>query len=406
MNALDMLRSLRTLLSAPGRLALTLVGIVIGSAAIVMVMGLLESGKVALIRANQGVTDSDRLVISRRDLPAREARHGRPELSRRDAAAIAQGRLADDAAVHVDSGREARAYHRDRNKRVRVVSGTPNMMALYRIEVAQGRFLQSSDLDARRRVCVVGDEIYRELLRELPLGKDVALSIDGTRWQVVGVLKPKPMLGSTTGTRIWARKVIVPATSFDLRYAQTHGADRLIVRSPEHQQATFRSALSSLLRRRHHGARNFEIEDPSGREQEALIMSVIQLLLVGTGALALFVGGINVMNVMLVRVSERTREIGLRRALGATRRSVLLLFLSESVLLSIVGGAVGMIAGSAIVTLAVFGLGRLFAGFPLILPGAAFGLAAGLSLVTGVLFGVLPAWRAARLDPVQALRQE
>ncbi len=167
-----------------------------------------------------------------------------------------------------------------------------------------------------------------------------------------------------------------------------------------------RGTLRAVLSERHAGAKNFELDDREGARQEQLILMVIELLLVGTGVLALFVGGINVMNVMLVRVTERTREIGLRRALGATRGSILALFLAESVLLAAVGGLCGVALGSAFTWLGALGLAQVFGSFPLRVPALSLALGAGLSLLTGIVFGVLPAWRAARLDPVAALRIE
>lgn len=406
MSPAEMLRTVRSLLSSPGRLALTLLGIVVGSAAIVVVTGLAEGGKQALVRANQGVTGSDLLVVDRKHLPGREQLRGRPGLSRGDAHALALSHALSGKPVRADSGRDTRAYYRDHNKRVRVASGAPPMLSLYRIHVEHGRFLVPSDLARRRRVCVVGHEIYNELLRKRPLGDELALLIDGTRWHVVGVLQKKPMLGSTTGTRIWDRKVIVPETSFDLRYAPDHGADRLIVRRGLTPLGAARGAIEVIIGRRHGGAGNFKIDDPSGHQQERLILAVVEILLVGTGVLALFVGGINVMNVMLVRVTERTREIGLRRALGATRRSVISLFLFESLLLSGAGGVLGIAAGAGVLALGAELLGRALGSFPLVIAPFSLALGAGLSLVVGVVFGAVPAWRAARLDPVAALREE
>ena len=402
----EMLRTVRSLFSAPGRLALTLLGIVIGSAAIVVVTGLLEGGKQALVRANQGVTGSGLVVVSRKHLPARERALGRPELSRADGHALSGTRLLESRAVHADSGRDVRAYYRGRNKRVRVVSGTPSMRQLYRIQVERGRFLLRSDLERRRRVCVVGHEVYEQLLDKRPPGGGLALTIDGTRWRVVGVLRKKPMLGSTTGTHIWGRKIVVPATSFDLRFAPDHGVDRLIVDGSGLPVDVVRPTVGAVIGLRHAGAANYKLDDPGGREQEQLILAVIEALLVGSGVLALFIGGINVMNVMLVRVTERTREIGLRRALGATRLSVMGLFLFESVLLSTTGGLGGIAAGSGILWLGALLLGKALGSFPLVFSPLSLLLGAGLSLVAGVVFGAWPAWRAAGLDPVAALRED
>lgn len=402
----EMLRSLRSLLAAPGRLALTLLGVAIGSATIVLVMGLSEGGREALVRANQGVTGSNLVVVSTKRLPARERVRGLPELSRADGRALSLTHMLSGHRVHADSGHNARAYYRGRDKRVRVVSGNPAMLDLYRIHVERGRFLVPSDIDGRRRVCIVGHEIYAELLHRHSLGKDLALEIGGTRWQVVGVLQKKPMVGSTTSTRIWDRKVVVPATSFDLRYAPDHDADRLILDRAQAPLQAVRTTVTAILDRRHAGAGNYKLDDPNGQKQEQLILGVVEILLVGTGALSLFVGGINVMNVMLVRVTERTREIGLRRALGATKRSVIGLFLFESVLLSAVGGLGGVAAGAGVLGLGTLALDRALGGFPLLIPPLSLVLGAGLSLVVGVVFGALPAWRAAGLDPVEALGQE
>ena len=406
MSPSEILRTLRSLGSAPGRLALTLLGVAIGSAAIVLVMGLSEGGRAALVRANQGVTGSNLVVVSQKRLPVRERMRGLPALSRADGRALSLTHVLSGHRERAAAGHDVRAYFRGRDKRVRMVSGNPSMLDLYRIHVERGRFLVASDLRARRRVCIVGHEIYEQLLHEHPLGSGLSLEVEGSRWQVVGVLAKKPMVGSTTGTHVWGRKVVVPATTFDLYYAPHHRSDFLIVDRAAAPLDAVRTTIHAVLDLRHAGADNYKLDDPNGAKQERLILAIVEILLVGTGVLSLFVGGINVMNVMLVRVTERTREIGLRRALGATRRSIVGLFLFESVLLSAVGGLGGIAAGAGVLALGALVLGHALGSFPLVIPPLSLALGVGLSLLVGVVFGGLPAWRAARLDPVEALGNE
>ena len=185
--------------------------------------------------------------------------------------------------------------------------------------------------------------------------------------------------------------------------------DAITVSSGSHSGSSLSVAskvFEQLLLRRHHGARNFKIADRAGGEMEQLILRVIEALLIATGALALLVGGINVMNVMLVNVSERTREIGIRRALGATRRSIAMQFLLESSLLSVLGGVIGVAGGSALVHAAAAGFSSWLGYFPGQVAMWSVALGLGLSLSVGIGFGLLPAVRASRLHPVVALRSE
>lgn len=167
-----------------------------------------------------------------------------------------------------------------------------------------------------------------------------------------------------------------------------------------------RNAADGLLLRRHLGVRNFEVDDPAKRSEERTILAVVRLLLIGTGVLSLFVGGINVANVMLVAVTERTREIGLRRALGATRGSIVAQFLLEAAALATAGGLVGVAAGALLAAVVGAGLGRWLGEWDITLQPWAIGSALGAALVTGLLAGVAPALRAARIDPIRALAFE
>jgi putative ABC transport system permease protein len=405
MRLSDRLRALSVLWSERLRTALTLLGIVVGSGAIVLVAGLVAGAEAALVKTAQSATGSDLVEAGRRDESGEQRARGRPELSRADARALESSWIGSGQEVHAEASRQTRAHSHGRQKRVRLVSGSPTMVGLFRLELGQGRFIDADDLSTRQRVCVVGHEVWTELLARAPLDERPTLVADGVVWNVVGVLKRKPLIGSTDGTHIWDRKVVVPETSFDALYSPEHRVDRILLRTSLSQEIVRRGVFATLLRR-HYGAKNFGLDDAAARAQERMILAIVRILLMVIGAVALAVGGVNVMNVMLVTVSERTREIGLRRALGATRASILVQILLESSVQSLAGGVIGVAIASSLVGLSGLVLERVFGHFPAQVVPWAVALGLGLSLLTGLLAGALPALRAAKLYPADALRAE
>ena len=177
----------------------------------------------------------------------------------------------------------------------------------------------------------------------------------------------------------------------------------MTVRSP---LAALRGIIDATLLRRHHGVENFKIEDKDSHAQELLVLDIIKMLLLSTGVVALIVGGINIMNIMLVTVTERTREIGVRRAVGASPRAILLQFLCEAAAVSLLGGVLGVLSGVALSCLAGALLAQLVGRWAFHVEVWSIVLGLGLSVTIGVVFGFYPAWRAARLDPIEALRAE
>ncbi len=408
MSGLD-LSGLFSALRGQGRRAwLTTLGIAIGGGAIVLLVSLLASGKGALIAANQDVHEGDVIVLRRETPPARDRARARRGLEHEDATMLEGTQSFRETVVLAETSRRTRAKSAGKEKRVSLVGSGPGALDLYRLQVQRGRFLDEEDAASRRRVCVVGAEVHRELLAGAEPSAATSIEIDGEVWTVVGVLADKPMLGATDGTDIWNRRVLVPVTSYDVAYEPRHLRDRVAVRPirPEPAIEALRSLARRLVVERHAGVADVDEGKGTGRAQEALILGVIQLLLVGTGFVALFVGGINVMNVMLVSVSERTREIGLRRAVGATRWTIARQFLLEAVALTLSGGLLGVVGGVAIAWLAAAVLGTVVPSWSFELPLWSVAVALGASTCTGVAFGTGPAWKAAGLSPVEALRAD
>ena len=269
--------------------------------------------------------------------------------------------------------------------------------------VLGGRPLNADDLRLARKVCLLGDDVYATLFQGAnPLGKEILLN--GDRYVVVGVLDERVRFGRSDGNI-----VLVPYTTAQKRLRGVDHFSELTL-FVEDLDAVERvvAAVRRVLRRHHEHGDDFRIETSQGDIDDANeFFRVLQQVGGGIAGISLLVGGIGIMNILLVSVAERTREIGIRKALGAKPRHILGQFLAESVVLSMVGGLLGILTGFG------FGLGAAFV-IQQLAPGAPFTSivsaesvlwAVGFSSAVGIFFGVYPAFRAARLDPVEALRR-
>ena len=271
--------------------------------------------------------------------------------------------------------------------------------------VARGRFIKDLDMDNRENVCIVGVDVVRALFPfEDPIGKEVR--IDGTPYLVIGVMEP---LGNFFG-QSRDNSMFVPITTFDKYYADRPfpGVVFFIIVRPQ-SRAYVKSAIdeiTDILRRRRrvpiNEKNNFGISS-----QDSLLdiynqlTGATALVLTAISFVALMIGGIGVMNIMLVSVTERTKEIGVRKAVGATRLNILSQFLIEAVVLTALGGLIGLAVGE----LLAFLINR-YSPLPAHVPLWAIGVGVGVSAAVGIVFGLWPAWKAARLDPIEALRWE
>ncbi|MBX3227130.1 MAG: ABC transporter permease [Labilithrix sp.] len=409
MGTLDLLRSLGGAFAHRVRAFLTLLGIMIGTGSIVLLASLIVGGKTLLIEQNQRVSDSDVIAVDQKDAPQAQREKTTRPLTRSDGDVLAESEALGGPLVASEfSASWELARYAGKEKRVAVVSASAATLELYRLTIEKGRPLDDEDKRSGAHVAVVGHRVYEELLGSHALDDSLRLAVGGKLFNVVGVLAHKPTMGSKEGTWAWDNKVLLPETTFDAIYSPEHKVGRVYVRGPSSPEARLgaRATVQSTLLRRHFGVMNFALRQDQSGGNEELILTVIQVLLLGTGVLALLASGINIMNVMLVSVSERRREIGLRRAIGATPGSIMVQFLLEAAALSLSGGVLGVLGGVGVAWLVAVVARSSLGRWEFTLPAWSIALGLALAVVTGVVFGLAPAWRAAKVSPIDALRGE
>jgi putative ABC transport system permease protein len=391
--------ALRALLSNKLRTALTMLGIVIGVAAVVTMLSLGEGARES-IEGSISSMGANNLSIrpgQRRQGPVRTGAVETLENDDADALKAISGVVR--VAPMATNGAQAKYLSANRN--TTVIGTTPEYFPINNLELQRGQALNSGHIEGRRRVAVIGSEVATELFGNVdPVGKRFQLK--GLGFEVIGVLAA---VGSSFVSP--DDQTFIPiSTHQSTVFGQDYLSGITVEVAGEDWVEPVQADIERTLRQRH--------RLPPGSESDFNVMSTKDMLetvsevtttftafLAAVAAVSLLVGGIGVMNIMLVSVRERTREIGVRMAVGARRRDVLLQFLIEAVVVSMIGGVVGGVAG-------IVG-GVLLAGWAqveFVLPAYAVVLALAVSFFTGVMFGVWPARHAAGLDPVEALRFE
>jgi len=417
--------SFDTLRTSKMRSALTVLGVVIGITSIV--------GMTSLIRGfDESLRDSIRALgpntVFVQKFSALSFSAGksflevakRPNITREDARAVAR-ESPSIAVVDVWLGGQDRTrvyYGHEKTTQIGILGATENFSAVNFIKLELGRLFTPSEVEHRRQVVVLGQNPYKSLFPNIdPLGKKVR--IGANEFTVIGVFGKRPSPGGFGGADDF---VVVPFTAQEKFYGKvvkggyTGGGNvsRAAVRSAmiaivPRDDATRAQAMAeaeAVMRIRH----NLKLDEPNDFDlvtQDAILKVWDQfsqatfLALVVISSIALMVGGIGVMAIMMISVTERTREIGVRKALGARRREILWQFLIEAAFLTSMGGVLGIILGSSIGVIV-----HWVSGFPISLPWWSFALGIGFSASVGIFFGLFPALKASRLDPIEALRYE
>lgn len=421
--------SIDTLRSNKMRSALTVLGVVIGITSIV--------GMTSLIRGfNDSLAESVRqagantIYVQKFGLLSIASGKSfvemlkRPNLTIEDARAIARGApsigIVDIWLGVMGGNSRSRIYYKNqRTKQLTVFGATENFAAVNFAKLEMGRFFVDGEVEHRRQVVVLGDTPYQSLFPNIdPIDKKVR--IGANEFTVIGVVAKRPSAGIGQGQDDF---VVIPYTTHEKFYGRVGGGN-VRVNGSVVSESSFRSGMIALvvrpdatreqamlevqtILRIRHGLKLDQPDDFDLVTGDAIIKAfdqitqAVYLALVVISSIALMVGGIGVMAIMMISVTERTREIGIRKALGARRREILWQFLIEAAFLTSMGGVLGIIFGSAIGLLV-----HWLSGFPVSLPWWSFALGIGFSASVGIFFGLFPAIKASRLDPIEALRYE
>jgi putative ABC transport system permease protein len=401
MNIWESIRTAwKSIFSNKLRSSLTMLGIVIGVSAVVLLVALGQGFQTSMQTTFENMGASALYVSSSTDTAVKALR----PLTFEDAQALADKTLAPSIAVVAPTlSKRVSASYGNNNVNVQATGVTPVITQIRNYALAGGRFISDQDVAARDNVVVLGYQTAQDLFGNQS-AVDKGIRVAGGKYQVIGVVEK---MGGFAGDSY----ILMPLTTMQSKISGGSDVQQIAVKAASSDQVDDAiSEMTSIMRARHYiatgAADDFQIRDMrevlSSMQQT---MAAFSIFLSSVGAISLIVGGIGIMNIMLVSVSERTREIGIRKAIGAKRRDILVQFLIEAAALSLSGGLIGLllaVGGSQFMRNVSLGNltidAQISAGVVI--------LALAVSIGIGVISGTYPAFRAAKLDPIESLRHE
>lgn len=403
----------RSLTHGKMRSILTMLGIVIGIASVIILMSIGRSAQDLILAQVEGIGSN--LIIITPGAPSEG--FSSPASAQGIVITSLTNRNVDTlerepsvlAAAAMVSG-QAEAVYGNNNKTVTYQGVSANMFDVRNLEVKEGNTLSRNDVDSAAQVAIIGPDLATYLFGQNlnPINKIIRLK--NTSFRVVGVLSK----GGTGAFGVdQGNSVIIPITTAQKQLLGINYLNTIFAKADPNYEIDFvKSRIMSSLRR-DHGITDPKKDDFDVQTQEDIlsilgsITSILTIFLAAIASISLIVGGIGIMNIMLVSVTERTREIGLRKAVGATNNDILHQFLIESVLLTLIGGIIGVIFGAIIVGLIYFVLSTFFTiGWVFAFPASAVILGLSVAGVSGIAFGIYPARKAGKKNPIDALRYE
>ncbi len=394
------------------RSVLTTLGIIIGIAAVVAVVSVGGGAEHLILIEMERIGGAGMIVCFRKEHIRRDdgryVENKHPEyIEYQDLAFILENCPSLKVAT-AQSGMQRRVSHKHVNQTRQVHGVTPLFQAVNNWYVKMGRFFTEEDMQRADPICLIGSEIHKELFHmDNPIGKE--LKIDRERFTVVGVMEEK---GNQMATEGWDNRVIMPLTTMRDRFIGNRRGWLILFAQAENYEKVEQAVaeIKVAFRQLHGDEKYFDFFTAKEMiKQVGQVSRIVQILLGAVASIALFVGGIGIMNIMLVSVSERTREIGLRKAIGARRTDILIQFLIEAIVLSICGGFIGIFIGSGLATGSGWVISTFMikeANWPAIVSVQAAAIAFCVSAFIGIFFGLYPANKASNLMPTEALRHD